>query len=203
MSEIPKRKVQRSKPKADLRAEVAAAKSRASRSGVRGEQVIAEYNACAESYGVALLHKLPTPTRRVKRGNGWSIIYTARSTVDYCGVMLDGTGRHVAIEAKSCTSRPKFYLSEVESHQREYLDSVAKAGGVAALAVVFGQARTVHVIPWEEARVVKKLEAAELARYQVTEEQYLRRFVLGAHDHVQVQVQDEWDVLLVSTEVER
>jgi penicillin-binding protein-related factor A (putative recombinase) len=155
-------------------AQARAAKARKSqRSGKAGEKTVAEYNATAQAAGVAVLHKVPTDTRWTPRG----MVYTTRSTVDFVGFMLDGTGRHLAVEVKTCTSKKTFSLGEVEPHQRDYLDAVEAAGGVAALVVVYGKEHAVCAIPWHLAKDRASLNEQAVRIFQVTPATYLRRFL--------------------------
>jgi len=149
---------------------IAAAKSRAARSGAKGEQILEAYHRLAAACGISL-QKVPTETRRVKQGRTWGLIYTRRSTVDFVGFRV-GDGRHVAIECKTCTARPRFTLSEVEPHQRAYLDAVHEAGGIAALAVVWGPERHVSLYPWHVVREATSLGPATLQAWQTTPTQY-------------------------------
>lgn len=156
-------------------ASVAAGKSRASKSGARGEAIVEAFHQTAVVAAVAQLHKVPTPTRRVPvPGKGWTMIYTKPSTVDMVGFRTRD-GAHCALEIKTCTSRAKFYLSEVEPHQASYLTAVEAAGGIAALVVVHGPGREVALIAWAWARERTFITAVELAALSVTPAHYAER----------------------------
>lgn len=152
---------------------VSAAKSRASKSGSSGEKTVEAYNDTARIAGVAFIHKIPTPTTWTKTG----LKYTSRSVCDYGG-WLDG-GRAVVIEAKTMTSRAKFYLREVEPWQREQLDAALMSGAAAVLVVVVGPTHLVCEIPWEEARDKVSMILEELLRYLVNPTTYLTRFLVA------------------------
>lgn len=147
------------------------------RSGASGEAVVSVYRNVARAGRTADVRTIATPTV----GANGARRFRARSTVDGVGFMLDGTGRHVAEEIKTCASKRRLSLREVELHQRTYLDGVLAAGGVAVLTVVYGPTRDVFVIPWIEARGMDSLGTRELAPYRVTAPTYLRRFMsIGA-----------------------
>jgi len=95
-----------------------------------------------------LLHVGP-PHRRTGPG-GEHIVITGPGGADYQGTARDG--RAIAMEAKSRSRDLRF--AEVKPHQREDLDRVAAAGGVAALLYrwtppLLARART-FVVPWTE-----------------------------------------------------
>jgi penicillin-binding protein-related factor A (putative recombinase) len=151
---------------------VSAKKRRAAKSGKRGEQIVADYNAAALKAGVACLHQIPTPTRWSPRG----LRYASRSTVDFVGFLLDGSARFVAMEVKTCTSKKTFSMSEVEPHQREYLDTVHDAGGLALLTIVFGVDHAVCVIPWQTIRTCPLIKGQDVLIFSKTPDQYLRGY---------------------------
>lgn len=80
---------------------------------------------------VADIWKVPTPAEWVKG----KLIYTKPSVTDYVGIMLDGSGRLVAEEAKSIED-DVLYLSSVKPHQRGFLDRTERAHGIALLTVI-------------------------------------------------------------------
>jgi len=118
--------------------------------GDSAEARVDAIHAACRLAGVASLHRIPTEVVVQRRGarivGGF---HRRRATVDYTGVMLDGTGRHVAVEVKSVapgktgTTLP---LRVLEPHQREALTETDAAGGVAVVLVVSGP--KVYAIPW-------------------------------------------------------
>lgn len=112
------------------------------RLGDAAEEFVKPFVSSAGAMKVASLFKVPTPTARDKNGK---IIYIAKSIADYTGFMLDGTGRHVAVEVKRC-SEPSIPFDFVSEHQWEYLSAVRKAGGVAMVAVVHPRGITNDVL---------------------------------------------------------
>lgn len=139
-------------------------------SGKHGEKLVEAANAAALALGVAMVHKVPTPST-VRAGRQ---VFTAKSTVDYVGMMLDGTGRAVALEAKAIQDT-RLYLARVAPHQRAYLDRVAGAGGVAVLAVIDSQWR-VYDVPWAEVCLRPSLSLVDLEAWSSSPRSWLRRF---------------------------
>jgi len=139
-------------------------------SGRHGEKLIEAANAAALALGVAMVHKVPTPST-MRAGKQ---VFTSKSTVDYVGVMLDGSGRAVALEAKAI-SDTKLYLTRVAPHQRAYLDRVAGAGGVAVLGVIDSRWQ-VYDVPWVEVSTCASLSLVDLEPYAATPRTWLRRF---------------------------
>lgn len=115
--------------------------------GDQAEEVFRQYALISLKRRIARLDKLPTPAKNV----GGKIVYCEKSTVDYIGMMLDGSGRHVAVEVKRC-SGTSFPLANLKHHQRQYLEHTDANGGVAALALVCPEfsGAEVFVVPWRE-----------------------------------------------------
>lgn len=141
--------------------------------GRQTEAIVEAYHIAAKQLGVARLIKLPTPT---KRGDGGQIIFTKRSAVDFVGMMLDGTARHVAEEVKSFYDGPSFTMGRVEAHQRQYLDMVQNAGGVAVLTLV-DKLSQVYVLDWSVVRTKVSLTWDDLREERVRPAEYLKRYV--------------------------
>jgi len=131
-----------------------------------GEAEVARLCTAAREHHVARLEQIATPTR----GRNGRRRFAAKSIVDFLGFLMDGTGRVVAIEVKTTAEGEALALARVDEHQREYLDTVLSAGGIALLAAVFGEPvgnmllrlRT-YVVPWADV----------CARTRVTEGQLL------------------------------
>jgi len=122
--------------------------------GDQAEAIFEAYAQGARNQKVAFLDKIATPSKNVDG----KIVYEEKSTVDYIGAMLDGAARIVAIEVKSCRGTA-FPFKEVKPHQAAFLDNVAKAGGVAALAIVSPEFSGVEVfcVPWSVVRAAMKI----------------------------------------------
>lgn len=136
--------------------------------GAAGEGIVEVYHAVARASGVADLFKVPTPTAR-REG---AIVYAKKSVTDYVGVLLGGSGKHVAEEVKTISEWP-LAMSVVKSHQRGYLDRTVRAGGVGVLTIV-GPVARVYVIPWSVARGLTSVDEAKAREWICSPESYLR-----------------------------
>jgi hypothetical protein len=142
--------------------------SKRSKSGSKGEHVLAAYHAVCLAAGVAEMTKIATPHQPVgppfkMAKRGWVIPCKriARAGVDFRGHMLDETARAVYVECKNVTDpTAKFYLREVRDVQRVQLERTMRAGCVAVLVVV--RAGHVYALPWSEARMHVSLGDKEL-----------------------------------------
>lgn len=163
-------------PGAVARAERSAAASLSSRVGAYGEQVARALQDGALLHHIARVTKIPTPTRwRAGR-----LVYAERSICDDLGYVLDGTGRHVAEEIKTCTSGEPFVMSRVKPHQRDYLEMAARANCISRLLLIFGELAgdrlvdwRAYSIPWVWAR----------GRSSISERD-ARPFAVGAHNYL-------------------
>jgi penicillin-binding protein-related factor A (putative recombinase) len=105
------------------------------------EQLLASTHAHYAAQGVAVMTAVPPPvgrlhrrTERARPGHfeGW---YKTRTVADYLGAVLPD-GRALALELKS-TTESRWYLSQVEEHQAEFLHRWATVGALAYVLVVF------------------------------------------------------------------
>jgi recombination protein U len=101
---------------------------------------LVEYACQAYVEGQALIQKIATPTKVIRRydpTNNKSKIVSAfhekHSTVDFVGTMHGG--RAVAFDAKSTMNSNQFNLSMIEPHQEAFLYEHAKMGGISFLLV--------------------------------------------------------------------
>jgi penicillin-binding protein-related factor A (putative recombinase) len=105
------------------------------------EQLLASTHAHYAAHGLAVMTAVPPPvgrlhrrTERTRPGHfeGW---YKTRTVADYLGA-LGPDGRALALEVKSTTDS-RWYLSQVEEHQAEFLHHWASVGALAYVLVVF------------------------------------------------------------------
>ncbi len=150
--------------------------------GRAGEAVVAQYCVAAAEHHIARLHQIATPTR----GQNGRRRFSAKATVDFLGVLLDGSGRHVALEVKTTTGGEPLALSRVDDHQRDDLDTVLGAGGLALLAPVFGEAcgavllrPRVYVVEWGKVCARTRVSERQLVDFGcgVDPEHFLERFL--------------------------
>jgi penicillin-binding protein-related factor A (putative recombinase) len=134
-------------------------------SGARAEELLDVYHQACELAGIATMRRVGTPLRVVgKPGAGAQVgaAFTKKSTVDYLG--WTSTGRVIAIEVKSiqlaADDRQVFPLANLKEHQRQELERVLVAGGIAVVAIfVNGQ---LYVLPWAEVRLLIAARATVL-----------------------------------------
>lgn len=149
------------------------------RSGDDTEALVEQLNEALRLRGIAYLRKIPTPFKEIGRcAKGIIVVPRKKSGVDYQGMLLDGSGNAVYVEAKRVTTR-RFHLSRVEPHQKKELDLVLDHAGIAVLLLVYGPLKAVYAIPWVIARgTTVSLGPEELAPYLVpTGSHYLSRWV--------------------------
>lgn len=151
---------------------LSAARSKASKSGAKGESIVSSMHDDLKAQGVAVITKVATPTRRVLQRGTWGLIYTERSIADYAGWRCRD-GKHIAIECKRCTTKTRFAMSVVKEHQRDHLDAVARDGGIAMLTVVWGDA--VCPMAWAAVRHEVSLSAGFVLAMAVDAKGYARR----------------------------
>lgn len=80
---------------------------------------------------LALIHKIPTPTRINPQKR--TATFSEKSTVDFTGVSL---GTFVAFDAKE-TKTQNFPFSRLEPHQAAYLKSAHEQRGIAFILILF------------------------------------------------------------------
>ena len=118
------------------------------------------------------------------------LIYERSGLADYTGILFNGHGSHLAVEAKK--RRGDLLKSEVKIRQADHLDAVSRAGGLALLLVRFVEGMdhpradgfvTEHAVRWTEVpwRIRKSAEsvaAEDLAPWRVSPESacYLEPF---------------------------
>lgn len=147
------------------------ASSRAARNGRAAEDIWHISHERCLSMGLAYVHKTEAP--RVIAGG--KHIFVRKAGADYRGVMLDGTNRVIAAEAKSTTEASLGLAHEGHGllpHQVESLSTTHLAGGLALVLLVFRtRLRTrCFVLPWTQTAKgtrVCKLADPDLAQWEV------------------------------------
>lgn len=83
------------------------------------EQLIEHSNKQYQTKGKALIQKVPTPWKVIRRGKQIVSAHPAeKSTVDFVGV---ADGKAIAFDAKSTRELTRFPLSNIEVHQMVFL----------------------------------------------------------------------------------
>lgn len=91
----------------------------------------------------ALIVKKSTPIQLTRTGFSYQM-----STVDYSGLYVKNSKVvPVAFDAKSTKNKTSFPLSNIESHQIEFLKLWAEVGGEAFILVYFSKLETSYKLP--------------------------------------------------------
>lgn len=127
--------------------------------GQRWETYIDQECQALRDHRMALVVKAPEPLRLLRpMGDGQFLAtFVRKSYCDYHGTLPGG--RAVTIEAKS-TSSERFQFSQVASHQRAILSTVARLGGL-SLVYVLGPDESKYVLPVSPGGVIAEVEDAK------------------------------------------
>jgi recombination protein U len=112
--------------------------------GMAFEMLLNLVNMMYANQKIALINKRPTPVK-VLKSKGTKVLsgyYEAPSTVDYDGVYK---GHAIAFEAKS-VGIDRFDLSNLHHHQLDYLEKVAKMGGISFLLIEFRNTKQIFFV---------------------------------------------------------
>lgn len=96
---------------------------------------------------LAKLRRRITPQ---KRGRDGKTIFLAKQGPDFEGMLLDGTARHIEIEAKRA-SGTSWRLDSLDSKQVDQLEETWQHGGIAIVMVIHGPVLATAdtcMIPW-------------------------------------------------------
>lgn len=129
------------------------------------------------------------PHAKVVKGK---LQFLEKGVADYVGVLCrdeargHAGGRYLATEAKS-TADKRLYKSVVSKKQRDHLNAVARAGGLALLVAEFRETGAPSSrfavpwldVPWAVAESAESVTADGLAGYAVDVECYLRKYHSG------------------------
>lgn len=114
------------------------------------EQLIEHSNKQYRAKGKALIQKVPTPWRVIRRGKQIVSAHPAeKSTVDFVGVY---GGKAVAFDAKSTREVTRFPLSNIELHQMVFLQEFHDQGGQAFILIEFAKTYEVFLVPYVKIR---------------------------------------------------
>lgn len=110
------------------------------------EEIINISNKVYQRKGIALVQKIPTPMKPIRRGNQIvSAYYEEKSTLDYIGVH---EGVPIAFDAKETKEENRFPLGNIQDHQVEFMKNWYKHGGLAFLLIHFTKLDTVYRLDW-------------------------------------------------------
>src|SRR5579875_38202 len=115
--------------------------------GMAFEYLIEYTNRQYQAKGIAVIQKIPTPVKMIRRGAQIVSAFPERkSTVDFIGV---AGGRAIAFDAKSTRLYTRFPHGNIEQHQYEFLWEWQTQGGIAFVLVEFSTLHEVYVMPFE------------------------------------------------------
>lgn len=110
------------------------------------EEIINISNKVYQRKGIALVQKIPTPMKPIRRGKQIaSAYYEEKSTLDYIGVY---EGVPIAFDAKETREENRFPLSNIQDHQIEFMRGWDKHGGLAFLLINFTKLDAVYRLDW-------------------------------------------------------
>jgi len=105
------------------------------------ETLIEHANEQYKAKGVALIQKVATPWKVIRRGKQIVSAFPAeKSTVDFVGVC---DGQSIAFDAKECKSETSFPLSNIEQHQMDFLREWERQGGKSFLIIEMVELRKI------------------------------------------------------------
>lgn len=119
--------------------------------GMTLESDIEASNTYYLNYGIAVIHKKPTPIQVVNvsyparnKAKITEAYYKTPSTTDFNGVYK---GRYIDFDAKETNSKTAMPLKNVHPHQIDHLKHVSKQGGIAFLIVHFKPYNEYFLLP--------------------------------------------------------
>lgn len=110
------------------------------------EQIVNWSNQAYKNKQIALIQKIATPMKPMRRGK--QIIgayYEEKSTLDYIGIYK---GIPVAFDAKETAEEDKFPLKNVKQHQIDFIREWTRHGGQAFLLVHFLKLSKAFRLDW-------------------------------------------------------
>ncbi|GMA49344.1 Holliday junction resolvase RecU [Alicyclobacillus contaminans] len=115
--------------------------------GMAFEELVEYANRQYHARGVAVIQKVPTPVKMIRRGAQIVSAFPERkSTVDFIGV---AGGRAIAFDAKSTRIDTRFPLDNIEQHQFEFLLDWQSQGGISFMLIEFVNLREVRLLPFD------------------------------------------------------
>lgn len=110
------------------------------------EEIINLANLSYKRKGIALVQKIATPMKPIRKGEKIiSAYYHQKSTLDYIGIFETIP---IAFDAKETKEINKFPLKNVKPHQIEFMKNWYKHGGLAFLLIYFTRLNLVYRLDW-------------------------------------------------------
>ncbi|UBH14873.1 Holliday junction resolvase RecU [Macrococcus armenti] len=135
--------------------------------GFRGrwlEDRIVQTNNMYRHRKIALITKVPTPTKVTRKGGQLvGAKYTEKSIVDFVGIYH--TGKFIAFDTKEC-QQTSFPFKNVKQHQEEYLNDVKQLNGIAFILIFFRNFNELYLIHIDEYMTLKESLGRKSIPYQ-------------------------------------
>lgn len=111
------------------------------------EEIINMSNKVYKRKEIALVQKIATPMKPIRRGKQIvSAYYEEKSTLDFIGLYK---GVPIAFDAKETKEENRFPLSNIQDHQIEFMEEWDKHGGIAFLLINFTKLDKVYRLDWK------------------------------------------------------
>lgn len=111
-----------------------------------GLETLIEYaNAQYAAKGIALIQKVATPWKVVRKGKQIvSAFPEKKSTVDFIGVYK---GKAVAFDVKQTENKTRFPYANIEDHQLDYMQKWEANGGLSFFLIEFKAHQKIFYVP--------------------------------------------------------
>ena len=130
-----------------------------------GLETLIEYaNQQYAAKGIALIQKVPTPWKVIRRGNAIvSAFPEKKSTVDLTGAYR---GKPIAFDVKETRNKTSFPLANIEQHQIEFMRGWENNGGRAFFLIEFKEHGERFVVMFDDLIAYKEATKRESIKYE-------------------------------------
>lgn len=112
------------------------------------EEIINISNIAYKNKEIALIQKIATPMKPIRRGAKIiSAYYEEKSTLDFIGVYK---GVPIAFDAKETKETTRFPLSNIQPHQIKFMKNWDKHGGITFLVINFRKLNKSFRLDWKQ-----------------------------------------------------
>lgn len=112
------------------------------------EQLIEQANEQYATKNWAHVTKIPNHWVVIRKGRQITSAFPSKkSPIDFIGL---SNGRFIAFDAKSTQERTRFPLSNIESHQMDYMQHVTEHGGQAFILLEYAKLQEIYLIPYKD-----------------------------------------------------
>lgn len=111
------------------------------------EEIINMSNKVYKRKGIALIQKISTPMKPIRRGKQIvSAYYEEKSTLDFVGIY---EGIPIAFDAKETKEERRFPLGNIQDHQIKFMENWDEHGGITFLVINFKKLDKVYRLNWK------------------------------------------------------